>query len=194
MKHNHQTGSAHLIAITLICLVILGGLGFVFWQKFTAKPQVSSQSATASNSSQASPATSDLVDYGKDGVTVDSKTPTDINKLKSAPADFVAFIKHDVYNVDRSDAPADCSYADTIEKIYKQTFAAGSFGGCAEGAHAIWAKVGTNWAVVASTQVEHFSCSDLEKYAVPSTIAGTTCYVWGANDGSAPTTKNYVQN
>jgi hypothetical protein len=187
-KRSNQSGSAHLIIITIISLVILGGLGFIFWQKFTAQPQVIQVTPA-----QVSTTPSSLIDYGKDGVAINAKSPTDINKLKGAPTDFVAFIKHDVYEVNRSDAPADCSYSDTVTKIDKQTFATGFSGGCGMGSNVIWAKVSGKWMNVAGTQVENFTCSDLEKYAVPSVIAGTTCNITAA-DGSISGTKSYSQN
>lgn len=192
-KRNNQSGSAHLIIIAVISLGILGVLGFVFWQKFTTKPQANIQSSTATPSPQAPVTPGSLIDYGKDGIKIDAKNSNNINKLQNAPADFVAYIKNDVYGIDHSDAPAGCSYSDTVTKIYKQTFASGYMGACASGAYVIWNKVEDQWIIVAYTQVEGFECGQLEKYAVPSAIAGMSCNIIAA-DGSISGTKNYNQN
>jgi hypothetical protein len=48
MNTKHQSGSAHLIIIISLVVVVLGALGFVFWQNFMSKQ--SSESATTQSS------------------------------------------------------------------------------------------------------------------------------------------------
>lgn len=44
-KSSKQTGSAHVIIITIVVIVILGGLGFVFWNNFLNKKDTSQQNS-----------------------------------------------------------------------------------------------------------------------------------------------------
>jgi hypothetical protein len=72
MNTKHQQGSAHLIIIIALVVVVLGALGFVFWQNFINKPvnsEVSKTSITGSAANGGETSAKKLVvsEWGIDG-------------------------------------------------------------------------------------------------------------------------------
>lgn len=83
-----QTGSAHLIITTIVILVLLGALGFVFWKRLNTqnKPQASSEKITSTKQTTA-PDYITLSDWGVTFKVSDELKSTQVTYTKSQSAD-----------------------------------------------------------------------------------------------------------
>ena len=66
----------------------------------------------------------------------------------------------------------------TVETLRTDGFASGGVNDCG-GYAALWAVVDGDWKEIQSTQ-ETWGCAALERYEVPSGVAGETCYDYDA--------------
>lgn len=98
--------------------------------------------------------------------------------LRGAPASFKQFIGTTAQKI------ADTSKCDagavgvTVQTLRTDGFAVGGVNDCG-GYAAMWAEVDGHWQEIQGTQ-DSWECAVLEKYAVPSDVAGTTCYDYDA--------------
>lgn len=140
----------------------------------TPAPTTSSTTATTE-----APITSDLIDYGDDGIVVASRGDRDL--LVGAPADFTDFIVAELARQQATQNDA-CTEKPQIrvERIDVRGWAAGgiSIPQCGGNA-ALWAKTGGDWEAVWSDQTLP-DCAVLEKYRFPASVAGSEC---GTADG-----------
>lgn len=83
-----RTGSAHLIIIAIIVLVLLGALGFVFWKRLNTpnKPQTSSDK-TALTKQTTTPDYITLADWGVTFKVADELKSTQVTYMKKQSAD-----------------------------------------------------------------------------------------------------------
>jgi cytoskeletal protein RodZ len=65
-----QTGSAHVAIIAILIVALIGTLGFIFWQNFTAKNTQTAAEASASAHDQRSKSTSDATTPSERYVTL----------------------------------------------------------------------------------------------------------------------------
>jgi hypothetical protein len=117
---------------------------------------------------------SNLIDYGDGGIVIAHSG--DDKQLIGAPADFTAFM---VAELAHQRAAKDDVCTDEpeirVERIDVRGWAAGgvSIPQCG-GSAALWARTGEGWQTVWNEQTLP-TCSVLEKYDFPSSIAGTEC-------------------
>jgi hypothetical protein len=55
VKKNNQSGSIHIIIISVLSIALIGTLGFVFWQNFVNKPATSVTTSDTTDSKTSSP-------------------------------------------------------------------------------------------------------------------------------------------
>ena len=179
-KTNSQTGSAHIVIIVILVVVLVATLGFVFWQNFIYKPVVADENKTTSQPAQTdktSTSNSKMIDYRTNGDATGIKllTSSDANKLTGAPQSFKDFIGPLVDTAIKSGG------SPVVDRIYDQKYAVG---GGFTGAYLLWGNVDGSWMQIAGTQNIGYECATLEKYKVPSAIAGMTC-LDGTENGRA---------
>jgi len=202
-KHAQQ-GSAHIV--TIICLVaaLVFALGWIFWQNFMYKtPTVTNADVTKVDTSK-DDSTQDVSALPQDIDYTTIKNPDNTKGLilKSAAdiqarTDLSDSLK--VFLVTTLDEYTDkiknaegCKDSGNVEvsfglnRVYKQKYVTGGLGGSSDcgagGAAYLWADVDGGWRQVSGTQNVGFSCGDLEKYSIPSAIAGDTCIRPGVGD------------
>ena len=80
-KKQSQSGSAHLIIIMILCVALIGALGFVYWQNFM-QPKVSDKNVvatkTADNTTTTTPAVTNEGYLVLDNWNVKFKLPADL--------------------------------------------------------------------------------------------------------------------
>jgi hypothetical protein len=132
-----------------------------------------SRSATTPAPTKASQV-SNLIDYGDDGVVI--AHGGDDTQLIGAPADFTAFMVAELAR-QRAAKGEVCTEEPEIrvERIDVRGWAAGgvSIAQCG-GSATLWARTGEGWQTVWNEQTLP-TCSVLQKYDFPSSIAGTEC-------------------
>ena len=178
---NKQKGSAHVIIIVGLVVLIISLLGLSFWQNYKIKNNETDTSKidTAAGSDKSSDTNLDMITYDP---AVEITDEADISALKNAPESFKKFIIASIGKDNNSAEAAqsnDCFSIYTVEKIYKQKYAAGGVGAggeCEGGAAVLWGMVDGEWKDISGTQNVSYPCVELEQYKVPSAIAGTTCY------------------
>ncbi|HET8602448.1 MAG TPA: hypothetical protein VFM09_00825 [Marmoricola sp.] len=115
-----------------------------------------------------------LVRYGSNGVTVHSAA--DAGKLRGTSAAFRRFVVASV-----PQGAADCSAGGsvTVDAWRADGFAVGDVFECPGGYRAIWGtQGGDRWHQLIGSQ-DVWSCTDLRRYSVPTSIAGDKCYGQG---------------
>lgn len=189
-----QKGSARVIIIIALIVLLIGALGYIFWKNNINKDEAvkSPGGSSASEPSKSAAKLPDMIIYDP---TVNVMKKDDVSGLKDAPDDFKQFIVSllgkDGENTN-AEAESNCFSIITVHKIYKQKYATGGVtagGDCAGGAAVLWGIVDGSWKDIAGTQNIGFPCEDLERYKVPSEIAGSSCYDPKSPGGS----RNYTQ-
>lgn len=183
-KIDSQAGSAHIVIIVVLVVALVATLGFVFWQNFIQKKDDSAKTST--QTSQNKVTLPDMIEYP---TTVLVKSAAETTQLTNAPASFKDFVGKTIQadNTEISAENSNCVRVIGVDKIYKQTYALGSIGAegdCVGGAAILWGIVDGSWMKISGTQDTGFPCQDLEKYKVPSAIAGMTC-LDGTENGRA---------
>ena len=115
-----------------------------------------------------------LVRYPGDGVTVQG--PADATKLHGTSKAFRTFVL-----ANRPQGSSDCSGggAITVEAYRADGFAVGDVFSCPGGHRAIWGtNGGASWRELMGSQ-DVWSCKNLERYQVPTSIAGDKCFADG---------------
>jgi hypothetical protein len=143
-----------------------------------------SEAASGAATTSASTPVPRLITYadgGSPGVEVQSGG--DARKLRGAPEDFQRFVGRLAQQVAQRSDCADGYVGVTVATLRTDGYAAGGVNDCG-GYAALWATVDGQWKEIAGTQ-EAWDCAVLERYAVPSDVAGTTCYDYAAQEGRA---------
>ena len=102
----------------------------------------------------------------------------DADKLDRAPASFKRFIGRAAERLAAGSTCADGYVGITVEFLRTDGYAVGGVNECG-GYRALWAVVDGSWKEVAASQ-EMWDCAVLERYTVPSEVAGTRCYDYDA--------------
>ncbi len=189
-KINSQSGNAHIVIIVILVIALVSTLGFVFWQNFMQDKDDSAK--TSKQTSQNATILPDMIEYP---TTVLVKSDAETAQLTNAPASFKDFVVQTIKadNIAISAENSKCVRVIGVDKIYKQSYTLGSVGatglsgnedGCLGGAVILWGIVSGSWIQIGMTQDIGFLCEELEKYKVPSAIAGTTCFD-GSENGRA---------
>lgn len=96
---NKQKGSAHVIAIVVLVIALLGALGFIFWQNFINKPaaktEVKQSSKSTADTTKSTPVKTNNAKFDSDELTFEYPK-TSWNELHGLP-DAVAEIQSDDY-------------------------------------------------------------------------------------------------
>jgi hypothetical protein len=141
-----------------------------------AAPATAAPADTTSTTSAAP----QLIDYAtstRHDVTV--HVPSQVTRLRGAPADFKAFVARTARHLQAVDSCDAAAIGVSVVKIRTDGYAIGSIGDCG-GYQALWAEVDGRWKEIFGTQ-DSLDCRVLVRYAVPSDIAGDTCYNYGRN-------------
>jgi len=124
---------------------------------------------TASETTPPSPSAEVVVDYGTEGVFVE--TSDDVDVLAGAPADFTAFVATLANKAQQAGASCpDAAHGITVLRI-RNDFALGAVNDCG-GYTALWSRVDGQWREILGTQ-EPWSCHDLEEHDVRQGFAGS---------------------
>jgi hypothetical protein len=102
----------------------------------------------------------------------------DADRLEGAPDDFKQFIGRTAERLAKGSTCTDGYVGVTVETLRTDGYAVGGVNECG-GYRALWAIVDGSWKEVAASQ-EMWDCAVLERYAVPSDIAGDRCYDYDA--------------
>jgi hypothetical protein len=71
MKSRNQTGSAHVVVIVILAVVVLGLVGYVFWNNFLkAKPSTSKTASATTSTSKTASTAGTTTTTGKNTITV----------------------------------------------------------------------------------------------------------------------------
>jgi hypothetical protein len=197
-KHFSQKGSMEATIMICLVLALITALGWIFWQNFVHKaPDIKATETSVVNKKNPDIPQKQVElkqDVKFNPVAVVS-SKSDLSKLTDVSDDFKEFIntKYLEKNVGYG---TECQAGIMVERVYKQSFALGGFGvvkgECAGGARMIWAKSGTTWIEVDSTQNAGFDCAKLKKYTFPSVLAGNECSVY-TNSNNQGSVQAYTQ-
>jgi hypothetical protein len=140
-----------------------------------------SSNGSADAATPTASSTPDLITYEKDngdpGIQVESLG--DKSKLEGAPEDFADFIGETAQVLAEESTCKGGYVGVTVAVVRTDGFARGGVNDCG-GYAALWARVDGAWTEIDGTQ-EMWDCRVLEKYDVPSDIAGTACWDDAAN-------------
>lgn len=145
-----------------------------------AATPASSPASTPSSSPSASPSEeARLIAYaGGESPGAEVRTPADADKLEGAPDAFKTFIGDTARRLVADSTCTDGYVGITVEFLRTDGYAVGGVNDCG-GYAALWAVVDGQWKEIAGTQ-EAWECQVLERYEVPSDVAGDTCYDYDA--------------
>lgn len=116
-KNKSETGSAHIVILSLVVVALIGTLGFVFWNNFTKKDTHTSKKETTSNAEK----------FCTDGQDVTAKNDTfcstDVGIKFTVPSIFAGkLVKADNYEVFQGPLdPNAKTSAGSSENVYKAT-------------------------------------------------------------------------
>lgn len=172
------------LALGAVVLLALGacsdggpGAAPVDGTRQTPTPTLSpTPSPTPSSEPSAPP---ELINYaGGEAAGVEVHVRADAKNLRGAPASFKRFIGNTAQEI--ADASnCDAGYVGvTVQTLRTDGFAVGGVNDCG-GYAALWVVVDGHWKEAQGTQ-ETWDCAVLKQYAVPSDVAGTTCYDYAA--------------
>jgi len=103
----------------------------------------------------------------------------DARRLSGAPRSFKRYIGNYAVRLNRSSTCTNGYVGVTVETLRTDGFAVGGVNDCG-GYQALWVKPHhRRWREVAGTQ-EAWDCKVLKRYDVPSSVVGTTCYDYDA--------------
>jgi hypothetical protein len=179
-----------------LAVLLAAAMSFIIWQNFIYQSPTPDTTVVVSTNQTQIPKTSSNVDttpemleYGN-GVAISMQS--DLVKLTDSPASFKSYLSGLLEPATISSTDDGCTFEITVKKIYKQQYALGSTQstgpGCGSGYATLWGDAEGSWKKIAGSQEKSFGCSNLEKYKVPSKIAGTMCI-----DDGAPEGKTYSQ-
>ncbi len=142
----------------------------------------SSESSTAS----ASPTTAAsreprLLAYaGGESPGVQVHDPADVRKLDGAPAAFKQFIARTAEELVEKSTCEHAAVGVVVATLRTDGYAVGGVDDCG-GYAAMWALVDGQWREIQGTQ-DSWECRTLQRYHVPSDVAGTSCYDYEAGE------------
>ena len=123
----------------------------------------------------------ELITYaGGESPGVEVLATADEPKLEGAPEDFRHFIGDTAQQLTDGSTCQDGYVGVTVAVVRTDGFARGGVNDCG-GYAALWALVDGQWQEIDGSQ-EPWDCAILEQHAVPSDVAGTTCYDAGSNE------------
>lgn len=209
MGKKHQEGSAHVVAIVCLVLALIVALGWIFYQNFANKETITNDATVSVADKPKTEDKSEVPQLPQDvtyttksnerGLAIDSKTAiearTDLSEsLKAFLVKTLTDYTDDVKKgFEGCDDPKGITVGFNLSRVYKQKYATGDLGAgnsCGGGgAVFLWADVDGGWREIGATHSQEFECEDLEKYKIPSEIAGSKCI---ASDGSG--TRVYSQD
>jgi hypothetical protein len=108
------------------------------------------------------------------------RSQADADKLQGAPPAFKRFIGRTAERLADGSTCTDGYVGVTVEFLRTDGYAVGGVNECG-GYRALWAVVDGSWREVAASQ-EMWDCAVLDRYSVPSEIAGTHCYDYDAQE------------
>jgi hypothetical protein len=147
-------------------------------------PSPGSEAPTSSEPSASPTQEAPLIAYaGGESPGAEGRQPADADKLEGAPESFRTFLADAVRRLVANSTCTDGYVGITVEFLRTDGYAVGGVNDCG-GYAALWAVVDGQWKEIAGTQ-EAWDCAVLERYAVPSDVAGTTCYDYAAQEGRA---------
>lgn len=111
-------------------------------------------------------------DGNSPGVFVEKSA--DVAELRGAPDDFRAFIGTTIQQVLDDSSCTDGAVGVSVKAVRSDGFASGGVNDCG-GYAALWAVVDGSWKEIEGAQ-ELWDCAVLERFKVPSDIAGDACY------------------
>lgn len=169
---------AHLPIRTSLCtatLLAVAACGSGGADPASPSPATSAAaSGTATEPSETAPEPR-LIAYAAGGSPgVEVRSTADAENLRGAPEAFRHFIGRTAQQVADASDCSDGYVGVTVATLRTDGYAVGGVNDCG-GYAALWATVDGRWQEVAGTQ-EAWDCAVLERYAVPSDVAGTTCY------------------
>ncbi|MCB9820160.1 hypothetical protein H6796_02585 [Candidatus Nomurabacteria bacterium] len=191
MNNHYKKGEATAVIMTVLVLVLITALGWIFYQNFIYKAPANSDSVdvvTRTDSGTGSEAKtkadgdttgkSTYIDYRKDGRDssgVRLETEADVDRLTNAGAKLKSYLVGEVNGGSSKVASVDRVYGD---------YAVGD----SEGFYSIWGPEGGSGAIksVAGTQNLGFKCSDLEAAKVPSKLVDGKCYSFDGGVDNTP--------
>jgi hypothetical protein len=119
---------------------------------------------------------------GKDGVGAEIAKPSDIDQIAGTSDEFQAFVL-DLLDQLQADAKKDqCEGAYVgvgVQRYRTDGYAMGSANECG-GAAVLWGVVDGSWQQLIASQ-DVWDCAVLEKYQVPSSVAGHKCWSEASN-------------
>jgi hypothetical protein len=108
------------------------------------------------------------------------------SRLRGAPADFKQFIGETAEKLSQGTTCEGAYVGVTVELLRTDGYALGGVNDCG-GYAALWAVVDGSWKEIGGTQ-DMWGCRRLERYQVPSDVAGKKCY-----DATAKKVRAYHQ-
>lgn len=132
---------------------------------------VNPPSTSVSPKSPATGAASRVITFGKRGAFI--KSADEVSQLKGTSPEFQEFIADLADHLQPPAGSTDCAVGVTVNLYDPTGFARGAINECG-GYAALWGRQDGRWKELIGTQ-DLWSCTDLRKFKVPSTIADT-CY------------------
>lgn len=126
-----------------------------------------------SPSASSSTSRSNVIRFGEGEHEVFIEKAADVAKLKGTSPAFKAFIADQVANLTPPNGPNECAIGVGVSVYDPAGFARGGVNDCG-GYVALWGIQNGKWKELIGTQ-DLWSCAELRKYSVPSTIVDT-CY------------------
>ena len=141
-----------------------------------ASPSETAPSETASSETTPDP---ELIPYaGGESRGFEVQDRDDAEAMTGAPAAFKQFIGRTAQEIADGSTCTDGYVGVTVELLRTDGYASGGVNDCG-GYRALWAVVDGQWKEVAGSQ-EMWDCAVLERYTVPSDVAGDACYDYDA--------------
>ncbi len=184
MTLRHQR--THLPIRTSLCLatlLVVAGCGAA--ETGSAATETTPSETASSETTPAEPAPEpELIAYaGGESPGFEVRDQADADNLTGAPVAFKQFIGRTAQRLADGSSCSDGYVGVTVEMLRTDGYASGGVNDCG-GYAALWATVDGQWKEIAGSQ-EMWDCAVLERYAVPSDVAGTTCYDYDAQEERA---------
>ncbi|MGN6577747.1 MAG: hypothetical protein ACTHKG_18905 [Nocardioides sp.] len=141
-----------------------------------ADPELSESPEPTESTQAAAPR---LLAYaGGESPGAEIRSQADADKLAGAPEGFKQFIGRTAERLADGSTCEDGYVGVTVEFLRTDGYAVGGVNECG-GYRALWAVVDGSWKEIAGSQ-EMWDCAVLQRYTVPSEIAGSRCYDYDA--------------
>jgi type II secretory pathway pseudopilin PulG len=168
-----QTGSAHFIIITVIILVILGALGFIFWNNFINKHQVATKAGSSSqdikDSSEKARGTSDVQPYtlsaAVEGINSTLSKNVCSGEASVKQGDFIQVKDTDPFKYQGGKSLIDQQF----------NFAYVQYGCGSQGSVALMKRIDGNWKIISDDARIYPMCETVRNEKFPTAIVDK-CY------------------